>query len=494
MSRDWPRWLWLLGPAILLLGLFAHPPIVSPDAVEMAAAGGCMWRLPLDATACVGLEPWFWPPAYPLISGLPVALGGDPAVAATVVSVVCWALLVWPLGALLRSLHEQGGAWAAALIAPCLLAIPQLPLQALMGDARSLALVACFASASLGLGPLTRARALGMGALAGLACLARPEAVLPATVLVGYATVVGRSGWALGACAALVGPYVGLLSWQSGGLAITSRGWQGGVTSWLATLPAEWVKHDLAAGAWGAPLRASLTTDPVAATHGATLDPTEVAAWMRVVFVETLPTWLYGTGLAGLVLARKRPRALILVGLAALPSAVFMLMPQAQDPLLPLNNLQPMVVGLAALAVVALGAGVAWVQGRWALAGPMPGIVLAGGLFAWGVRPGPRPDFTAPPSFLAASNWLASEHPDATVGASLVSAPVPLRAGVGRRHLPAPWSAPHWLRHDPPDLVVLSSQDLPGSLRTARTLAPHLQALVVFEGAEGWVVVYEVAP
>ena len=74
-------WIWWL-PAAVLLVLMTAPVGVSPDGVEMAAAGACLWQTPIDAGACVGLEPWFWPPLFPLMAGLPTALGLDPGLAA----------------------------------------------------------------------------------------------------------------------------------------------------------------------------------------------------------------------------------------------------------------------------------------------------------------------------------------------------------------------------------------------------------------------------
>ena len=495
MSADTlARWLFLAGPALFLLVMLPHHGVVSPDAVEMAAAGKCIWQLPLVEGACDGREPWFWPPAFVMLAGLPVLLGMDPAVAALSMALLCWAVLMWPAGLLAQRLAPTGGAWAAALVVPVLLVVPGVPFEILMSDARCLSLLTTFTAALLALQAPSRGRLVAIGVLLGMACLSRPEAVLPAAALVGVVTLSARSLVPGLTCATLVLPYIAVLSAQAGQLALTSRSWQKNVNMWLTVLPDEWVKHELAAGAWGSPLRAHISTTPMTAAAPPTTDPGMITAWLNVVFLETLPWLLYALALAGLVLMlRARAwRALLLLGAAGLPCLVIMLMPQAQDYQLPLNNLQPLLVLLVLLAAVALGGLLAKLSARWSPAGWAGGL-LAVALLAVAARPAPV-DLSTPLSFSAAISWLKSETTaDTSVTASLVTAAIPLRADRQRHHLPAPWSIPAWSRSAArTDLLIVSSWDLPGSLRSLRTLKDTvpLQPLVEFSDANSWVIIF----
>ena len=127
-------------PAILLVVLaLLAPGFTSPDGVELALAGQCLWRLPVDGLAgCAGAEPLFWPPAAPLLSGLLAAVLSL-SVAATLASLLASALLCLPLMSLTERLGGRRAAW---LVGPLLILMTSTP--SLMhtsadgyGDARS---------------------------------------------------------------------------------------------------------------------------------------------------------------------------------------------------------------------------------------------------------------------------------------------------------------------------------------------------------------------
>ena len=507
-------WIWWL-PAAVLLVLMTAPVGVSPDGVEMAAAGACLWRTPIDAGACVGLEPWFWPPLFVLMAGLPTVLGLDPGLAAPWVSAVCMALLSLPVAILASRLggyatasfqrrssssrRESGEArnsTAGLLAGILLLATPAMRVHAWTGDARSLFLLCLLGAAVLASGSRSRRRAATLGLLLGAACLTRPEGLLYAGVLLVVATVrwsrVSAAAW--GVLGAVVVPYWAVLSMVAGRPVLSSRGWQSAAYGWLQVLPEASVKNELAAGSWGTPLRRVLSTSEVAASVPATLDPSRALSWFAFVVVESVPIWLGLLSVVGLVvmIRQRRWNALMGPGAVALPALVVMLIPQAQDPLLPANNALPLLVALVVLSAVGISGLAQPLPARWrsAAMGVMASGALALGLMDRGLAPPPDP-----PSAVAAAAWLQDAvGPTHEVGASLVSAPIVLRARLPRRAVPAPWSQGRW-RTTPPDYLVVSHADLPALSPLLHDLSTRDQLdLAAVLGTDDWVRIYRVRP
>lgn len=510
-ARLLPEGLWRWWPVAALPVLALGEVRLSPDAVELAAAGGCLWRLPVDSGACAGLEPWFWPPLFPLLAGLPVALGVDPALAAVVLSVACMALLTAPVAWLVA---RWAGPWGAVLGGATLLGLPALSAHARMGEARPLCLLLLLSGAALAWERLSRTgeQPVGRGLiwpglLLGLAALARPEAALTGGLLclavAGRALHLGRRRGAglvfLGFLAPLL-PYWAALSAAAGSPTLTSRGWQARVYGWLAVLPEDWVRLDLAAGAWGTPLRRVLSTEALAPAPPDTLAPVDAAQWLGFVAQESVPPWLLVAALGGavlLLLARSwgLPG---LVALLVLPAVPVMLLPQAQDLVLPANNALPLLVGLVLLGAVGL-CGVVGLLGsrspglaRGVGGGMAVGLLLLGLLGRYG---GEDLVWTSP-AMEEARAWMSAELPaEATVAASLASSPAVLRAERQRRFLPSPWTATAWREGAPPaDWIVLSSLDMPGAAASLRALEERVDLVPVasFGGAEDWAMVLEV--
>ncbi len=502
-------------PSLALIGLLASPIGVSPDGVEMAMAGACLWQLPLDSGACMGLEPWFWPPIFPLLAGLPTAFGMDPGLTAPWMSAMCMALLCLPVAVLAR-MHgtpvpaasrrprsvnsgdtPSGGAAGAGLFAAILLlAVPAMRVHAWTGDARSLFLLLLASAAALAGGAASRRRAAVLGLLLGVACLTRPEALLYAGAVLLVATVRwrGASLPAWGGLGAVVAPYWAVLSVVAGRPVLSSRGWQSAAYGWLQILPEEAVKNELAAGSWGTPLRRVLSTSEVAASVPATIDPGRALSWFGFVVTESVPIWLGLLALLGLIGAIRARRWSTLAALAALalPALVVVLVPQAQDAVLPANNVLPLLVSCVVLAGLGVVQGTTVVPTGWrpwAAGGILVGTLTLGGM-DHALEPPPDP-----PAATEAASWLMQEVSSTQeVAASLVSAPIVLRARRARRAVPAPWSHARW-RTAPPDYLVVSHSDLPALSPLLRDLSARQQIeLVKVFGTEAWVRVYRVRP
>ena len=356
-------WLRALGPALVtLIVVFGAGPLLSPDGVEMAAGGRCLWRLPLDPSGCAGLEPWFWPPTFSLLSGL-LALALDPAVAALLAGLASFVALTLAAGVLGSRL---GGPLAGALIPLVLAATPTLRSHALMGDARDLALALVFGAAALLSAPSVSRRALlGAGALLGLAILTREEAAAPAALLslvaLGRLRAPGALVPLVAACVSA--PMVLFLSVRAGHLVPTPRSWQGPAARWVEAWPREWVFAELSAGTRGAPLRALLSQQDVASSR-APFDLGVAVPFLVDAARGALPPLLAALAVVGVVSAvanRKRSSVqawtLAVLGAAALPYAAIGLLPEAQDAVVPANNILALVVATGILGGVGLAAG-----------------------------------------------------------------------------------------------------------------------------------------
>lgn len=471
-ARGVRRWTPLL-PGLLALALAsARAPVVSPDGVEMAVAGRCLWMNLGDLGACLGTEPLYWPPAFPLLSGL-AALVLAPDLAAVVVSLLAMSLLAVPLLALARRVGGELACWMALLL---FVATPALRAHALMGDARPLALLGLFGACALALEP--RRSGWGVGALLGLACLSRPEALAPAGLLFLWMTWTERRRLpaAIGAFALLFAPYVALLSLQSGQPTLTARGWQGAAYGWLAWMPEPWAQLELAAGSWGTPLRATLSTTALPA--GSPGEAGSLLEWAGFALGRATPMGLVVLVLVGIT-ENKTLRTLSAIAAVSLPAVAIALLPQARDPLLPANNLLPLLVGLV---VVASGAARRLAeQGRWMLAAAVVLVAVSNWSF-----PDPRGE---DPDAVGVAQGPASPEgvdPGARVAASPDSATALHVAGLRRTRLPPPWMVGPWLAGpERGDAVWVTAVDMPAAGRTLAELERR-EALGQPVAVEGW--------
>ena len=487
-------WLTALLPALLVLGVVVSTaPLSSPDGVEMAMAGRCLLRLPVDGGACAGLEPWMWPPAFPLLSGA-LALFLRPDLAALLVGLAAGGALVVPLCSLARRL---GGEAAGLAVVPLLLAVPSLRTHMLTGEARTLALLGLFGAwALLVPAELGIRRRLTGGLLAGLALLSRPEAILGVGLLLAWLLWRDRSrAWPVLAGALGVWlPYVALISVIAGHLALTSRGWQAGAYGWLEVLPEDWVTMDLAAGSRGTPLRAMLATASVPYPSPPTAGAAQALAWLGFTLRESLPLWLIPlAGLGGWVAWRRRMgEALWVMVLLALPCLPISLLPQAHDDALPANNVLSVLLVGVLLAAAATG----WLaRGRaWALAGLSATWIALGIL----IPTGETQAVVDPATFALGTAWIEAESgPQARVGATLVTAPLVHAAGRPRAAIPGPWAVPSWLEGpDRPDLLVISDIDLPFAAASLHAIEASGQAelLTVLTQPGEWLAIYRLRP
>lgn len=499
MDRLTERLLPLL-PALFALGLLlTTPPFLSADGMEQAMAGRCMWWSLQQEGACAGLEPWFWPPAFPfLVGGLTGIL--PPATALLVVSLGLAGLLVLPLALLAR---RAGGPGAGLVLLPLLLAIEPLRRHLLMGDARTLAMLALATAWLLALdlpGARPRLRALAVGLLGGLAILSRPEALLLVGVLGLYLLWRQRRlvpVVALGILA-LALPYWAALSLEAGGLTLTGRSWQGGAYGWLATLHEDWVKLDLSAGSRGSPLRSRLIGADVSGGAPPTADPAEALRWGAFMLRRSVPVWLAPLAAWGAWSLRRGPgrEVLLATALLALPSFPIALLPQAQDEALPTTNLQLFLCALAVLAAAGLGRLAdrgRTASARAAILSGGAGLCLALGLLLPLKQEGRD---AQDPTLAQAASWLQA-HTDEheAVAVSLSASPAVHLAERRRVHLPSPWAVASWL-DDPgrPDWLLYSHLDRPFASGTLRELVrqERVRQVAVIRDGHHWLAIYEV--
>lgn|GEM_PF-4143672 len=501
---DWlsPKLWAALGPGLFLVALAFHTPVISPDAVEMAEAGRCLWLQAVDSGACDGLEIWFWPPVFPLLVGLVSLISGvEPTVVGLVVSALSWALIVGLVVDLLRQLVGERVPWSLALFPPLLLAVPTFAAYAQSGEARGLGL-AFLLIALRGSLRLRRARAsqripaVRVGFWLALACLCRPEYMLPSGLLLAWRFWSGRCLWAPGGFLALMAPYWALLSSQAGHFTITSRDWLANVGGWLALFPDEWIRMELAAGARETPVRRLVSTLPRDVEKSLGLQWGEIVPFAHLVFWDTLPLVLLLSGLVGVFIAWKEASRRVLLGVALVlsPSLSALVLLRVGDLVLPLNNLLPFVVLLVLFASITLGWSLKWLHERFGLTRGVhvATFVLLGLCWAVALRSPPPVNLLSSEAATAATSWLG-EQSASKIGVTFASAPMVLRSGHERTRIPAPWSVPAWLE-DPPERLVISSLDLPATLASLRTIqrALDVQTEIVFEDQEGWVAVLRV--
>ncbi len=489
----------LLAAAVVAGAALLQAPEVVPDGIEMAAAGRCLWTAALDAGACAGREPFFWQPAFPLLSGA-LALLLDPAVAAHSAAALVVGLLVLPLAALGRRLDvPAAGPIAAALV----LATPALRQLVSLPSGRGLALLGLLGAAAVALSdrPAGRRGAL-VGALLVLAVLSRKESALPASLL-GFAVLVRnpREGAAtLAAGLAGVAPWLALVSFAADAPRLTGRGWEAAAYPWDAVAPHAWLLMELSMGSRGAPLRQA-----VAAAGGssgsAALDLASLPGWLRYALPASVPLWLTVLGVGGVAsLARTGAGRRALVGLVVLgaPPLALAVLPNAQEVVYPAQNLHPTVIAVLVAATAGAGAAARWLAAR------VPGVAVVGvlgaglaaasaGNQAWVDRVVPAAE---PDRILAAAAARLSDGAG-PVAASIDTAPAAIRSGRPRRRLPSAWLAGPWLAGHPDGVTVLvTHRDLPAARRTLERLASEARIAPAWRIADGpaWATAWTVTP
>jgi hypothetical protein len=483
----------------LALAAFVRPGPI-PDGPEMAAAGGCLLRLGLDSAACAGTEPFFWMPAFPLLSGL-FGLLTDPWAAAHAAAALVAGLLVLPLAAIGRRLDVPHPALVAGAL---LLATPAVHDLVAHPSGRGLAWLAVLGAVALAArvgdqagGALRRGAAIG--ALLALALLSRREAAGQA-LLVGLALVplaprVAATAAATGA--GLVLPWFALLGLAAGSPRTSGRAWEPLVYPWDGVIPHEWLLMEISMGTWGSPLRAAVSRLPASA-DGAQLDPAVVLPWLRYALPVAVPAWLAVLAAAGAALLLRRAggwRAVAAAGALALPALPLAILPNARAVELPAQNLHPVVLAATVLAAVAAGGFVRLAAARLPagrFSAPALAIALLGaasaGNAAWVARVVPTD--SGSPATLPGAGAVLAEAPG-PVATTLTSAPAARRADRPRRALPSPYrlqEAPL----APGDRVLLTDLDLPGAARTLREAAPALRPSHAEQDGEAWALVFTV--
>jgi hypothetical protein len=419
----------------------------------MLAVGRCT----LGTGECGALDPLWWPPLYGLLAAvLDVAL---PTGAALILpALLPMALIAVPLVALAGRL---GGPWGAALGGAALAALPVLHTQAMTGDARGLGLALAAGAWVLASGGGPRPRAALAGMLAGLAVLARTEALV---AVVGVPLLVAlrwrdvrAAAMAAGAALLTAGPWWLALSLQAGAPRLRPRAVEAWAVPLLEVLPKAEVVQLIGASAGGTPFRVAATAAG-AAPGGAGLDLPGGLAWLAAHGPEATGPLLWVLPVA-LALALRRDNAGPLLALGGLlaPAVGAALVPQGRDALAPLANLLPLAAVAAVLAGGAAGAAIE----RWGTPPRRLPAGLAAAVFLLALA-APRVGAQEPPL-----PGLETTAPGRAAVADLRAAPAgPVQAtfeGAPLVHLAdrpwVPWPDPWLPRVDPPALALVTDLD-----------------------------------
>jgi hypothetical protein len=453
-----------------------------PDSFEMLAVGRCM----LGLGACGALDPLWWPPLYGVLAaGLDALL---PTGAALILpALLPMALAAVPLVALAGRLGGRVGAVVAGL---ALAALPALHTQAMTGDARGLGLALAAGAWVLATGGGPTWRAAAAGALAGLAVLARTEAIVVALLvplMAGLRWGQVRAGLATAAGVALTaGPWWLALSLGAGGIHMRPRAVEGWAVPLLDVLPKADIVRLIGASAGDTPFRAAAVATG-AAPGGASLDISGGVAWLLTHAPEATGPLIWLLPLALGVLLRTRHRwTLAAVAAIAAPAIGAALVPQGRDALAPLANLLPLAACTAVLAGGAVGAA----HGRWGR-GKVAGIVALGVAV-------PLLALQAPPDLEPPLPGLETRAPGRALVADLAAArPGPVQATFESAplvHLSGrpwvPWPDP-WLPRDAGALAPLAVvTDLDPGWRSALR-DPTWDVTAIHGDDRGWTVLLE---
>jgi len=489
----------LLAAGVTLLLAAAVPAGAVPDGPELAAAGSCLFRGALDAAACGGTEPFFWMPAFPLLSGL-FTLFTDPWAAAHAAAAVVVGLLVVPLSSLGRRLGVAAPSWVAAALLVATPAVRELVAQP---SGRGLAWLGILGGASVVAGargcaaPLRRG--VAVGALLALAILSRREAVLQA-VMVGLALVplAPRAAVAAGATVTgLTAPWFVMLAAAAGGVRTSGRAWEPLVYAWDTVVPHEWLLMEISMGTWGTPLRSLVSRLP-AGVSTTVLDPGVLVPWLQYALPVAVPAWLAALALAGaglLVRSRAGRWSLGAAVALAVPALPLALLPNARDVDLPSQNLHPVCLAAILIGAVAAGEVLRWARERLPagqVTAPALAITLLAGLSMANARWVAQvvPSEGRSPTTLTGAGAALAQDPG-PVWTTLSSAPAARRADRPRAALPSPYRVGE-ASPGPAQRVLLTELDLPGARRTLGALAGSLRPTTVLQDGDRWAVVFYV--
>ena len=420
------------GVVLAFIGgvLLTQVPVLNPDALEMGLVGKSLW-----GTGATGLDSFYYPPAFPLLSAL----------AAAALPLHAGILVIAPLAfcavvfALWRLLDARNQWLTAAVLLGVLWSSAELRALAVSPDPRGLQLAFFFGGTALLLGPAQRIRCMVVGLLAGLLVLTRPEGFLFSSLLLAAAVFHWRQkAIAAWACFfAVVLPYVWLVSRAVGNLSLNSRAWEIKGSGLLEFLPVRPLVHLWGAGAQGTPFREVLRElGPQTAVPQENLLGSLGAAAGEL-GASLLPLWWVAAAWGGVLIWRSRRLLMLLLGGAVAVSMALYLVPMGRDLALLLINLLPAVVALHFLAVWGLVDALQRLERR--IRGGMITIGLAVFLVgAFGLTSGTG--HALPESYSSAASWMKVNLPPSTrVASSLGSSPIVHQAERVWEHIPSRW-------------------------------------------------------
>ena len=459
----------------------------SPDGIEMAAAGQCMLMAIANPNACAGLEPWLWPPAFPVLSGL-LALLADKPLAARTISIFCSALLMIPL----MSMATRTRGHVAAMMVPILfVATPALRLHAAAGDARSLGLLGLLGAWALATEGKGKGWAIGL--LCGLAGLSRPEGVIGAGLVLVW-LLWSRRAMLLRASVAFImamGPWWAALSHTSGQPALTGRAWTGRAYGWMGAMPNDWIIQELGVGARNTPLRIALSSTTESAMRQDTFDPVSGSMWLLNALMQSIPIWLmvFSAVGFGVLIASKNKDILSFSAIFAGFALVLGLFVQTQDDQIPANNLLPVLMALLLMASI----GIAYVVERTK---PVAGFIIAGACIIVGTSRSDGQHLHQASTVTAASQWLQENtSEEAIIAATLKSAQIVHQADRQRTRFPSPWIARTWNSSpEQADFLIVTDLDIPEVNASLRTLGEQddLALIAYAHNHDGWSAIFKV--
>lgn len=448
-----PLHIWVAPILFFLILALTESPHLNPDALEMGQVGAGFFGGDTQ-----GLSWTHYPPLYPLLAGFFALLLRLP-VALVAINLCCVLGLVFCIQHRVRG--ESPAIWRALVVAGVGLGLSPIREIALGADPRALQLLLIFSGLFLLQPGASRLQRRGLGILAALLLLCRPEGLLFAGLLLAGAVWVWRKAALQTALffGALVFPYFLWVYRAAGSLSLNTRSWELQGASLLPDFPVRPLVQMWGAGAGYTPFRTLLQ-----GVEGATALPNSglfsALKAAAVALGQGLSPVFLGLALWGaLGLWRRNRASLVLFAGVFFGALVLYWVPMGRDTARPLLNLLPAVGAVwvcASLGAVEIAERV-HKRFRW------PSWALAGLL----VVPGASLDVLSKSSASStglstqASAWLKQNlQPKERIATSLGSSGIVRRAGLKWERVPARWErASLWAGALQPDYLLLTSVD-----------------------------------
>ena len=491
--------IYIVAILVFVITLISEP-MLNPDGLEMAVVGQCQLGLtPAEYSGCETLQPLYYPPIFPLISGFlnwSLGVGGM-----FVLSLLAAGMIVLPLSRFVEALSGQKN--VTGIVAITLISVSCFSFYGMLAEPRMLSVTALFFVWGLMLRSEGKRASqqynFTIGVLAALLMLIRPEGILVGPLLIVFAIWrVGARGFRVAAgFLAIALPWWILMSTMAGRLTVSSRSWELAGVSLLSYLPVRPLVQLWGVGASNRPMREALSgLGPSEFSSESSLIDSIFAVFADLV-VE-LPALLLLLALVGFYVAVRSPKrrhVSVALGLVVTPSFVLAMTPVGRDVAMPLNNLLPIVFVVVIYGVVGFFWAATAIRRRMntstaaAKFALLLLVTVSGALSPYPNKPVPQ----SSESGLLAASWLNENTPDREVVAStFATSSIPHLSQRAWRPLPSRWDGASWSASDAPSWFVLSGVDGSWPLDSPMFRQDmNIEPRAIFADDHGWVLILQ---